>query len=156
MLRYVILSLLKDGPRHGYYFIKQVEERTHGLHSPSPGALYPTLQYLEDLGLVRSEQQGDKRVYHLTEGGHAELDKQHSTIEGFWSRFQGQMPPEASMHEMKFAADAVRDLLRTLGDGLRAGAFARDPESVRRIRESLERCQNEIREIIRESGESKA
>jgi DNA-binding PadR family transcriptional regulator len=156
MLRHVILSVLKDGPRHGYEIIKHIEERTHGLHSPSPGALYPTLQYLEDLGLVRSEQQGDKRVYQLTESGRAELDKQQSTVEGFWSRFQEHIPPEATMHELKFAGDALRGLLMTLGDGLRSGAFAGDAESVRRISESLERCQNEVREIIRESAAGKS
>ena len=155
MLRHVILSVLKDGPRHGYEIIKHIEERTHGLHSPSPGAIYPTLQYLEDLGLVRSEQQGDKRVYEITESGRAELDKQHSTVEGFWSRFQDHVPPGANMHELKFAGDALRDLLRTLGDGLKTGAFARDADSVRLIRESLERCQNEVREIIRESTAGK-
>lgn len=154
MLRHVILSVLRDGPRHGYEIIKHIEERTHGLHSPSPGALYPTLQYLEDLGLVRSEQQGDKRVYHLTDSGRAELDKQHSTVDGFWSRFEHDMPPEASMYEMKFARDAFIDLLRTLGDGLRAGAITRDTDTVRRIREALERCQNEVREIMSESPAS--
>ena len=156
MLRHVILSVLKDGPRHGYEIIKHVEERTHGLHSPSPGALYPTLQYLEDLGLVRSEQQGDKRVYHLTDAGRAELDKQHSTVESFWSRFSEDMPPDASMHELRFAGDALKDLLRTLADGLKAGALTRDTDTVRRVRESIERCQNEIRQIISESSAGKS
>jgi DNA-binding PadR family transcriptional regulator len=100
---------------------------------------------------VRSEQQGDKRVYHITDSGRAELDKQHSTVEGFWSRFEDFPGPDANMYELKFARDALVDLLRTLGDGLKAGAFARDSDTVRRIRESLERCQNEVREIISES-----
>jgi DNA-binding PadR family transcriptional regulator len=152
MLRHVILSVLKEGPRHGYEIIKHIEERTHGLHSPSPGALYPTLQYLEDLGLVRSEQQGDKRVYQLTESGRAELDKQQSTVEGFWSRFHDDVPPGVNMPELKFARDALIDLLRTLGDGLKAGAITRDTDTVRRIRESLERCQNEVREILSEGS----
>lgn len=154
MLRHVILSVLKDGPRHGYEIIKHVEERTQGLHSPSPGALYPTLQYLEDLELVRSEQQGDKRVYQITDSGRAELDAQHSRVESFWSRFNDDAPA-ASMHELRFAGDALKDLLRTLVDGLKAGAFAENPDSVRRVRESLERCQNEIRQIISESSAGK-
>jgi hypothetical protein len=56
------------------------------------------------------------------------------------------------MHEFRFAGDALRDLLRTLAGGLRTGAFARDADAVRRVRESLERCQNEVREIIREAS----
>jgi DNA-binding PadR family transcriptional regulator len=156
MMRHVILSVLKDGPRHGYEIIKHIEERTHGLHSPSPGALYPTLQYLEDLGLVRSEQQGDKRVYHITDSGRAELDKQHSTVEGFWSRFGDEAPHDVNMPELKFARDALVDLLRTLGDGLKSGAIGGDSDTVRRIRESLERCQNEVRQIISESSAARS
>lgn len=148
LLRHVILSVLKDGPKHGYEIIKHLEEHTRGRYSPSPGTLYPTLQYLEDLGLVRSDQEADKRVYHLTESGQAELNKQSTMVEGFWSRFQDRTPPGANLHELKFAGDALKDLLRTVGSGLRSGTFAQDTESVRKIRQSLERCQNEVREII--------
>lgn len=148
LLRHVILSVLKDGPKHGYEIIKRLEERTQGRYSPSPGTLYPTLQYLEDLGLVRSDQEADKRVYHLTESGQAELDKQSSLVEGFWSRFQDRTPPGANLHELKFAGDALKDLLRTVGGGFRSGAFAEDTERVRKIRQALERCQSEVREII--------
>ena len=155
LLRYVILSVLNDGPRHGYEIIKQLEEKTGGWYSPSPGTLYPTLQYLEDLGQVRSEQEGEKRVYHLTESGHAELDKQHSSVEGFWARFRERVPSGANMHEMRFAGDALKDLLRTVGGGLRSGALAQDPEAVRKIRAALERCQSEVREIIAGSAAGK-
>jgi DNA-binding PadR family transcriptional regulator len=136
---------------HGYEVIKQLEDRTRGHYIPSPGTLYPTLQYLEDLGLVRSDQEADKRVYHVTDAGQAELDKQHELVEHFWSRFQDQTPPGANLYELRFAGDALRDLLRTVGGGLRSGAFAADTDAVRLIRQSLERCQNEIREILAKS-----
>src|SRR3982074_1418623 len=67
MLRYVILYVLRDGPKHGYEVIKHLEERTGGFYSPSPGTLYPTLQYMEDLGLVKSDQDEGRRVYQLTD-----------------------------------------------------------------------------------------
>lgn len=148
LLKFVILSVLKDGPKHGYDIIKHLEEKTGGHYSPSPGTLYPTLQLLEDQGLVRSEQDGEKRVYNLTEAGHAELDKQHISVEGFWSRFRERMPSGANAYELRFAGDAFRDLLRTVIGGFRSGAFAKNPETVRNIRLALERCQNEIREIL--------
>jgi DNA-binding PadR family transcriptional regulator len=151
----VILSVLKDNPKHGYEIIKHLEERTQGRYSPSPGTLYPTLQYLEDLGLIRAEQDGDKRVYQLTDAGHAELDKQSSHVEGFWSRFQDRTPGDANMHELRFAADALKDLLRTIAVGFRSGAFSQDAETVRKIRAALERCQNEVRQIIAESASSR-
>src|SRR5205823_990230 len=45
-MKYVILKLLKDKPRHGYEVMKELEERLHGCYSPSPGTVYPTLQWL--------------------------------------------------------------------------------------------------------------
>src|SRR5690348_1385934 len=56
MLRFVLLDALRKAPGHGYEIIKAIEERTRGQYVPSPGALYPTLQLLEDLGHVRSNQ----------------------------------------------------------------------------------------------------
>jgi hypothetical protein len=55
------------------------------------------------------------------------------------------------MYEVRFAAEALKDLLRTVGEGLRNGVFARDPEKVRKVRAALERFQSEIREILAES-----
>ena len=55
-MKYVILKLLKDKPRHGYEVMKELEERMHGCYSPSPGTVYPTLQWLEDEGLVVAKE----------------------------------------------------------------------------------------------------
>src|SRR3954471_23552934 len=52
-LRFVILALLTEQPRHGYELIKELEERTGGAYRPSAGVIYPTLAMLEDEGLVR-------------------------------------------------------------------------------------------------------
>ena len=39
---------------HGYEMIQQLDERTGGIWRPSPGSVYPTLQMLEDEGLIAS------------------------------------------------------------------------------------------------------
>ncbi|HWL40684.1 MAG TPA: PadR family transcriptional regulator, partial [Gemmatimonadaceae bacterium] len=36
-LKFVILRLLDEKPRHGYEIIKEIEERFGGMYSPSPG-----------------------------------------------------------------------------------------------------------------------
>src|SRR5579871_2146742 len=74
-LKYVILELLKDQPRHGYDIIRALEERMRGAYRPSPGSVYPTLQMLEDGGFVASEQVAGKRVYTITDEGRTELAK---------------------------------------------------------------------------------
>src|ERR1700693_793286 len=65
---------LKDKPRHGYEVMKELEERMHGCYSPSPGTVYPTLQWLEDEGLVVAKEVEGKKVYELTDAGRRFLD----------------------------------------------------------------------------------
>jgi DNA-binding PadR family transcriptional regulator len=72
-LRVVVLALLTDTPRHGYDIIKALEERSHGVYSPSPGVVYPTLTYLEEVGYVQATAEGNKKVYTITDTGRAYL-----------------------------------------------------------------------------------
>ena len=152
MLRYVILDLLRDGPKHGYEIIKDLEERTGGRYSPSPGTLYPTLQYLEDLKLVRSDQEEGRRVYQLTDEGRTELEEHLGFAKDFWSRFRERIPKGAMLYEINFVKDALTDLNRTVSGSFRSAAFSGNADTLRRVRQSLERCQNEIREIITQGG----
>ncbi len=52
-MNYVILKLLEEKPMHGYEVMKALEEQTLGCYKPSPGTVYPTLQWLDDEGLVK-------------------------------------------------------------------------------------------------------
>lgn len=54
---------------NGYEMIGELENRTHGVWRPSPGSIYPTLQALEDEGLIRSAGEAGKRTFELTEAG---------------------------------------------------------------------------------------
>lgn len=69
-----VLSALLDGPAHGYEVIRRLEEKSGGLWRPSPGSVYPTLQMLEDAGLVRASEQDGRRTYELTEEGRGEAE----------------------------------------------------------------------------------
>ena len=70
-IRTAILASLVDAPMHGYQIIQAIETRTNGAWKPSPGSIYPTLQLLADEGLVTGEQDGERKVYSLTEAGRA-------------------------------------------------------------------------------------
>ncbi len=85
-LRLALLSLLEDGPKHGYELMKTLESRSGGTYRASAGAVYPTLQQLEHEGLVTSEQREGKRVYQITEAGRAELAKNAESVKGTWER----------------------------------------------------------------------
>ena len=64
-----MLALLAEQPMHGYQIIQEIGRRSGGAWKPSPGSVYPTLQQLEDEGLVRAQEQEGRRVYRLTEEG---------------------------------------------------------------------------------------
>ncbi|MFE8013553.1 PadR family transcriptional regulator [Streptomyces antibioticus] len=74
-VRASILALLKDRPMHGYEMIQEIAERSGGAWKPSPGSVYPTLQLLEDEGLIGSETEGGKKLFALTEEGRAAAEE---------------------------------------------------------------------------------
>src|SRR6202034_3143868 len=65
-------ALASGGPGHGYELMGRLEELSGGAWRPSPGSVYPTLQLLEDEGVIRSTETEGRRVYELTETGQAE------------------------------------------------------------------------------------
>src|SRR3954454_4590630 len=74
-VRAAALALLDERPMHGYEMIQELEERTDGVWRPSPGAIYPALQLLEDEGLVTADAEAGKRLFSLTETGREEAAK---------------------------------------------------------------------------------
>ncbi len=73
-VRASLLALLKERPMHGYEMIAEIGERTGGAWRPSPGSIYPTLQLLEEEGLITAQEVSGKRLVSLTEAGRAEAD----------------------------------------------------------------------------------
>jgi DNA-binding PadR family transcriptional regulator len=145
-LKYVILDLLKDQPRHGYDIIRALEDRSGGSYRPSPGSVYPTLQMLEDLGYVEATQQEGKKVYAITDAGRQfladqgdVLDDLRSRVAGAWGDFTGTASsPELAdlMHEL---GDLARVLFR-----LGARGVLRDREKLRQLRAILQRARADI------------
>jgi DNA-binding PadR family transcriptional regulator len=74
-IRAAVLMLLAEEPMHGYQIIQVITERSGGNWRPSPGSVYPTLQQLEDEGLIEpAEAESGRRAYTLTEAGRAAKD----------------------------------------------------------------------------------
>jgi len=85
-VRLAILSLLAEGPKHGYQLMKELKERSGGMYRASAGTVYPTLQMLEDEGLIQLEQQEGRRAYKITEAGTAELNRDPEAVRKIWER----------------------------------------------------------------------
>ena len=70
-----VLAILAERPMHGYEIMQELESRSSGFWRPSPGSIYPTLQLLEDQGLVKGEEVEGKRVFSLTDEGKTEAER---------------------------------------------------------------------------------
>jgi DNA-binding PadR family transcriptional regulator len=145
-VKLLVLSVLRDGPKHGYEVMRAIEQRTGSAYTPSPGVIYPTLQLLEDLGHVRSREGGDRKVYELTDAGRAHLDEQGAAEQGAWAQFerhgwQGGLPTFGTDEQRQ-----VRDEMIELGRALFAGGriFRADPARLARVRDALRTARQQI------------
>lgn len=109
-VRFAILSALQSGPMHGYQVIQELESRTQGRWRPSAGSVYPTLQQLEDEGLVTSQEVDGRRTYSLTDAGRAAAEEHPMGAEGWLDADEGAGPslPELAGRLIAAAAELER------------------------------------------------
>ena len=142
-VRLAVLSLLKEGPKHGYEVIKQFEVRSGGLYRASAGTVYPTLQLLEDEGLIVSETVGGKRVYRITTEGLAELERESETVDEIWGRAERWEEWSRFMGPQAFAvAGPIGHLVKAALLAAQAAGDSADRQQ--RIREILDRARQEL------------
>ena len=111
----VILHLIAEKPRHGYEVIKAVEERVGGAYTPSPGVIYPTLTWLEELGYVTVRpEEGAKKSYEITDAGRSFLDANRPTVAALLERMA-----EAGRAHGGGAAPQIRRAMENLHLALR-------------------------------------
>ena len=101
-----ILFLLAEGPKHGYQVMQELTERSGGRWRPSPGSIYPTLQLLEDEGLVTSEEVEGRRVFKLTDAGQAEVERRGAGDRAPWE-VADDAGPLADLREVGFGVMAA-------------------------------------------------
>ena len=112
-VRAAILLLLDEQPRHGYELIQEISERSSGAWSPSPGSVYPTLQALEDEGLVTIERLDGRRTASLTPEGTAYVADNRERLGTPWtSAGTDHLPALALREEYLALKDAVRQVAR--------------------------------------------
>jgi DNA-binding PadR family transcriptional regulator len=139
-MKYVILQLLRDKPRHGYEVMKELEERLHGCYSPSPGTVYPTLQWLEDEGLVSAKDLDGKKVYEITDAGKAFLDEHRDVVDDIFERVRETVE--------RTVGGAMAEVNRALGalvkNVYRAGWRKADDSTRKKIADVLQRAATEV------------
>jgi DNA-binding PadR family transcriptional regulator len=136
-VRSAVLALLAEQPMHGYQIIQEIGQRSGGSWKPSPGSVYPTLQQLEDEGLVRAEEQEGRRVYRLTEEGQRVATER---AEEFASLWQGVAPSEDDTQ--------LGDLIFQVGAAFVHVARTGTPEQMAQARKVLARTRAELYKIL--------
>ncbi|WFL77957.1 PadR family transcriptional regulator [Altererythrobacter arenosus] len=120
-LRLALLALIHEQPRHGYELIKAIEELTGGEYAPSPGAVYPTLQLLQDEGMIaEAEAEGPRKPFQATVDGIAELEGRADEVEALLERLaeHGERQENVRSHDL---FRAMGNLAMVLKHRARAG-----------------------------------
>jgi DNA-binding PadR family transcriptional regulator len=154
-LRLVVLALLAEQPRHGYDIIKALEEKTSDWYSPSPGIVYPTLTYLEEVGYLTSQPEGAKKLFTITDEGRAHLTQNRALVDAVLARIAFIGEKAKRMREREGAdrdgeRSRVPQLVRAAFENLRDVAVKRlgeDADSEAKIVEVLARAAGELKRI---------
>jgi DNA-binding PadR family transcriptional regulator len=161
-LRLIVLALIEQVPRHGYDIIKALEEKSSGIYSPSPGVIYPTLTYLEEVGYAVATSEGTKKVYAITDTGRAHLaenrelaDMALSGIEKFgrkmakareWWEGQWRGGKEPRDRDIPGVVEALNEARRDLKAAI-AGKLDASEDVQRRVAELLAEAAGSIRNL---------
>ncbi|MDN4489589.1 PadR family transcriptional regulator [Demequina sp. SYSU T00068] len=114
-VRSAILLLLAEQPRHGYELIRAIEERSSGAWVPSPGSIYPTLQALEDEGLVGIETVEGRKTASLTAAGREWAAEHAAEMEALFSSPEGHESAAALRQELGALREAAVHVARQPG-----------------------------------------
>lgn len=144
-LKYVLLDLIKDKPRHGYDIIRELEDQSYGFYKPSPGVIYPTLQMLEEMGYTKSAEEEGKKIYSITDEGLAFLVKKKDIANEVRSQIKDRWSFK-NIGRMAMVMKEYHALENLLGRGFRS----LDADKTERIRQILSSAYQEIEAILEE------
>jgi DNA-binding PadR family transcriptional regulator len=141
-VRAAILALLAEDPMHGYQIINELKERTSGVWRPSPGSVYPTLQALEDEGLIIADKDSGRRVFTLTDDGRAAAAELGD----------GPAPWEEVTRGTDTSMVDLRNLTFQVGAAIMQVAQAGTPAQVSTVQEILVQTRRRIYQVLADDG----
>ena len=165
-LKFALLELLTERPMHGYEMMKELQDRSGGMYTASPGSVYPTLQMLEDRDFVTVSEADGKKVYTITDAGRAFLAENPSEADeqrpfpadrppaepgrrgrggrrGFWGAPDEDWSEIAALwHELRGELHQFQPLL-----GRAIHSASRDPQKLQQLRELLAEVRAKLAEI---------
>ncbi|AKU24114.1 PadR family transcriptional regulator [Massilia sp. NR 4-1] len=135
-MRYVVLQLIAEKPRHGYEIIKELAQRAGGAYTPSPGAIYPLLSMLLDMGHVSASADGNKKLHTITPEGEAFLAENRQMVDAVMARIS---QPVDENEDLRSLMHALKEVII-----LRARDYTATETRLAQIRAILKRARAEI------------
>lgn len=111
-LRYIVLQLIAEKPRHGYDIIKEIEQQIGGGYSPSPGVIYPLLAMLQDQGYVSVTPDGNKNLHTITPEGQAFLNENRAFVDAIQQRMSAK--GREGMKDLRHSLQELLMLMQSL------------------------------------------
>jgi DNA-binding PadR family transcriptional regulator len=139
-LKLILLALIAEQPRHGYELIRTIEEMFDGAYAPSPGAVYPTLTLLEELGHASVASGDGKKLYTITAEGNAFLAANKEAVDAVMAR----MESTAKMFARAAAPMALREAMHELKRALFMHGGPWNTAEIKRVRDIIKKAADEI------------
>jgi DNA-binding MarR family transcriptional regulator len=125
---------------NGYQIIQEIATRSGGVWKTSPGSIYPTLQQLEDEGLVRVETDAGRRAYTLTDEGRAYVTEHADEVSAPWQ----------AMSEAGEDHDGFKPLIGQVAGAVWQIVATGSPEQQAKGREALVEFRRKLYSILAE------
>ena len=145
-IKFVILDLLQEKPKHGYEIMKDIESKMGGFYTASAGSVYPTLQMLEDQGYVKSNPADGKKVFELTPEGKDFLARNRETADAVHGRVGAHFGFRVS-EDQRVLFHETRDMIRYVIREMRRRNDI-SAEQWRKVREVVEKANKDVKSIF--------
>jgi DNA-binding PadR family transcriptional regulator len=148
-VRLAVLSLISEGPKHGYQLMKDLASRLGSLYRASSGTVYPVLAQLLKEGLIQFQLEEGRKMYRLTKAGRKLLSTEAEATAQIWSRAEEveDLGQQISPHSVVVAGP----LSELYTAALRASNWsAGDPNREDQIRGILRNASMALNQLMKE------
>ncbi|HLY03707.1 MAG TPA: PadR family transcriptional regulator [Candidatus Cybelea sp.] len=139
VLKFALLKLLGEMPRHGYDLIREIREKGW---AGGAGSVYPLLAGLEAAGFIAGRDEEGRRIYELTEKGRKMIEERWADIGRF---FEDDDEEEEGTRDRRAQ---MRDSATRLMQAVSQLGYSSKPETIERVRALLDKARKEIYEVL--------
>jgi DNA-binding PadR family transcriptional regulator len=142
-VRAAIVVLLDEQAHTGYSLMEEIERRSGGAWRPSPGSVYPTLQQLEDEGLIRPQEGEGRTPFELSDEGKAYVAENREALGEPWAK------PAEGIGEERLE---LRGLVGQIAAATLQVGTAGDDDQVEKAKELLAETRRGLYKILADDG----